>query len=123
MLLYSLNRYIDNIITNKFQGEFIMNIYLICNAGMSTSVLVKGMRVAAAAKGVEVKIDAYTVEVLGEIKEEADVILVGPQIRHMVSEIRGIVNGSCPVDIISMKDFGMINGENVLDQALALINS
>jgi PTS system cellobiose-specific IIB component len=99
-----------------------MNIYLVCNVGMSSSVLVKKMREASKNKGLEAKIEAYSVEVLEKVKDEADVILVGPQIRHMSNEISKIVDGSCPVDIISMRDYGMINGKNVLEQALLLIN-
>lgn len=99
-----------------------MNIYLICNAGMSTFILVKKMREVAMTRKLSVKIEAYSVEAIEEIKDEADVILVGPQVRHMTSEIEKTVNGACPVDIISMRDFGMINGKNVLDQALSLIN-
>lgn len=100
-----------------------MNVYLICNAGMSTSLLVREMRTAAVKKQIEVKIEAYSVEVLEKIKDEADVILIGPQIRYIYSKITSTVNGACPVDIISMRDFGMINGNNVLEQALALINT
>ncbi|SMC24682.1 PTS system, cellobiose-specific IIB component [Clostridium acidisoli DSM 12555] len=99
-----------------------MNIYLVCNVGMSTSVLVKRMRQAAETIELEAKIEAYSVEVLEKVKDEADVILIGPQIRHMSKEITKIVDGSCPVETISMRDYGMINGKNVLAQALAVIN-
>lgn len=97
-----------------------MNIYLVCNAGMSTSVLVKRMREAAMAKEFEIHIEAFSVEVLDQIKDQADVILVGPQIRHMLPEIKKIVNEGCPVEMISMSDYGLINGKHVLERALEL---
>jgi len=99
-----------------------MNICLICNSGMSTFVLVRKMRESAVIRKLEVNIEAYSADAVDKIKGQADVILVGPQIRHMFSEIEKTVSGACPVGIISMRDFGMINGENVLDQSLLLIN-
>ncbi|CUH95286.1 hypothetical protein P22_1356 [Propionispora sp. 2/2-37] len=98
-----------------------MNIYVICNAGMSTSVLVKRMRSAAGEKKLNVNIEAFSVEVLDKIKAEADVILVGPQIRHMLPKIKEIVKSQCPVEMISMADYGMINGARVLEQALTIL--
>lgn len=98
-----------------------MNIYLICNAGMSTSVLVKRMREAAVSKEIDVNIEAFSVEIIDQIKAKADVILVGPQIRHMLPEINKIVAGGCPVEMISMADYGLINGKHVLERALELL--
>ena len=45
-----------------------MHIVLCCNQGMSTSMLVKKMREAAAKNGVDVQIDAYPIS---EIEEKA----------------------------------------------------
>ncbi|MHC1684430.1 MAG: PTS sugar transporter subunit IIB [Clostridiaceae bacterium] len=98
-----------------------MNIYLVCNAGMSTSVLVQKMREAAKKRELEAVIEAFSVEILDNKKDSADVILVGPQIRHMIYQINDIVDNACPVGIIDMRHYGMINGEKVLDQALSLI--
>ena len=56
-----------------------MNIYLVCNAGMSTSILVKKMQEAAAAKSLsDVHIEAFSVEVLDQRAADADVVLLGP---------------------------------------------
>lgn len=98
-----------------------MNIYLVCNAGMSTSVLVKKMRESAEKRGIEAHIEAFSVEVLEERKDDADVILVGPQIRHMVPQMNKVVGDICSIAVIDMRHYGMINGEKVLDQALSLI--
>jgi PTS system cellobiose-specific IIB component len=98
-----------------------MNIYLICNAGMSTSVLVKRMREAATGREIDVNIEAFSVEILDQVKDQADVVLVGPQIRHMLPQIKSIVGEGCPVEMISMSDYGLINGKNVLQRALALL--
>ena len=44
-----------------------MNIFLVCNAGMSTSILVKKMQEAATAKSLtDTHIEAFSVEVLDQ---------------------------------------------------------
>jgi PTS system cellobiose-specific IIB component len=98
-----------------------MNIYLVCNAGMSTSILVNKMKEAAKSQNIDANIEAFSVEVLDEKVSFADAILIGPQIRHMLPEVEKTVNGKCPIAVINMRDYGMINGANVLKQALELI--
>lgn len=103
-------------------GGIIMNIYLVCNAGMSTSILVKKMQEAAAKKELtDVHIEAFSVEVLDERVDTADVVLLGPQIRHMLGDVKKVVNGKCPVEVIDMRDYGMIRGDKVLEKALKLV--
>ncbi|MFV0381038.1 MAG: PTS sugar transporter subunit IIB [Breznakia sp.] len=100
-----------------------MKIVLACNAGMSTSVLVQKMLKSAKELGIDVEIDAYSVEVLEEVLEQSkiDCVLIGPQIRHMMPTIEKLVNGVCPIALIDMRNYGTINGEAVLQQALNLI--
>lgn len=103
-------------------GGIIMNIYLVCNAGMSTSILVKKMQEAAAKQNLtDVHIEAFSVEVLDERVDTADVVLLGPQIRHMLGDVKKVVAGKCPVDVIDMRDYGMIRGDKVLEKALKLV--
>ncbi|SEP14916.1 PTS sugar transporter subunit IIB [Propionispora vibrioides] len=100
-----------------------MNIYLVCNAGMSTSILVRRMQEAAANQKLDhVEIEAFSVEILDEKADMADIVLLGPQIRHMLGDVRKLVAGRCPVELIDMKDYGTINGQKVLEKALKLIN-
>ena len=61
-----------------------MRIMLACNAGMSTSLVVAKMQDAAKAHGKDYKI--WAVE-QGEIQNELgnfDVLLLGPQVRHIL---------------------------------------
>lgn len=97
-----------------------MNIYLVCNAGMSTSILVRKMQEAAEKQQVEAHIEAFSVEILDEKVDSADVVLLGPQIRHMFEDVKKVVNGKCPVEVIDMRDYGMIRGDKVLAKALKL---
>ena len=99
-----------------------MNIYLVCNAGMSTSILVQKMQEVAKEKGLQdVNIEAFSVEVLDKKVDTADVVLLGPQIRHMLSDVQKMVNDKCPIDVINMRDYGMIRGDKVLAKALKMV--
>lgn len=100
------------------------NIYLVCNAGMSTSILVKKMQEAAKKKGLDdVHVEAFSVEILDEKVDTADAVLLGPQIRHMLGDVKKIVNGKCPVEVVDMRDYGMIRGDKVLDKAMKMIDA
>lgn len=96
-------------------------ILLVCNAGMSTSMLVKKMQTVAESEGKEVEIEAKSLTEAKNNLGGVDVILVGPQIRYELNNVKAIAN-DIPVEAINMQDYGMMNGKKVLEQALKLIN-
>ena len=91
-------------------------ILLVCCAGMSTSLLVNRMREVA----IDCKIWSTSEKELPNefAQEPADVILVGPQIRYLLNNIKKEVNNTVPVELIDMRIYGMMDGEKVLNQAL-----
>lgn len=51
-----------------------------------------------------------------------DVLLLGPQVRYLKSSFdKKLAGTGIPLDVISMSDYGMMNDENVLNQALHLM--
>ncbi|MEW9122866.1 MAG: PTS sugar transporter subunit IIB [Thermotaleaceae bacterium] len=98
-----------------------MNILLCCSTGMSTSLLVQKMEKEAEFLGLEGRIWSVPMEEVHNHIDEADVLLLGPQVRFKLTtfqtmgEERGI-----PVDVINMTDYGMINGKKVLEHAMHL---
>lgn len=97
-----------------------MNILLVCAAGMSTSLLVNRMNEAANAKGITIHIEAHPVGSISAYGDAADVILLGPQVRYELSKVKGMYPDK-PVEIINMQDYGMMNGQKVLDHAMKLL--
>ena len=98
-------------------------IMLVCAAGMSTSLLVSKMEKAAAAKGIEADIFAVSASEADAnlASKDVNVLLLGPQVRFMKSQFeKKVADKNIPVDIINMQDYGMMNGEKVLDHALTL---
>ena len=88
-------------------------IVLLCAAGMSTSALVRKMKDAAKAEDYGCDISAHSVS---EAKnyQSADMILLGPQVRYRLKEVQGELPNN-KVEVIDMKDYGMMNGKAVLD--------
>ena len=96
-----------------------MNILLVCAAGMSTSLLVNRMNEAAAAKGIGINIEAHPVGSIDQFGDAADVILLGPQVRYELKNVKKMFLDK-PAEIINMQDYGTMNGAKVLDTALKL---
>mgnify|MGYP001940114265 CR=1 FL=1 len=100
------------------------NILLACSSGMSTSLLVSKMESEADKRGLDVKIWAVSQDRAEKEIQEADVLLIGPQMRFMKTKLEKIGKDiNVPVDIINPVDYGRMNGVGVLDTALDLINS
>ena len=92
---------------------------LVCAAGMSTSLLVNRMKEAAETKEIEFQIEAHPVGQIEKYGEAADVILLGPQVRYELKNVKKMFLDKL-VEIINMQDYGTMNGAKVLDTALKL---
>ena len=97
------------------------NILLVCNAGMSTSLLVNKMKEAAKEKGIEVNINALPVAECQSVIDTVDIVLLGPQIRFQKPQIEKYTQGRIPVEVIDMRAYGTMNGKAVLETALKAI--
>ena len=98
-----------------------MNIMLACCAGMSTSLVVSKMEEAAKEQGKDYKIWAVDQTKIEEEMGNFDVLLLGPQVRHMLRKVTKLVDGRAPVAVINPVDYGRCNGAAVLRQAEELV--
>ncbi|MCI9049864.1 MAG: PTS sugar transporter subunit IIB [Coprobacillus sp.] len=99
-------------------------IMLVCAAGMSTSLLVTKMEAAAKEVGDEIKIFALPISDGEKKLHEVDCVLLGPQVRFQKAQIEKLVADAgldLPIDVINMKDYGMMNGKAVYEFALNLM--
>jgi len=97
-------------------------ILLVCAAGMSTSLLVNKMKDAAKEKGIELEIFALPVSECQSVADEVDIVLLGPQVRYQKPQVEEIIGGRVPVEVIDMRDYGMMNGKAVLEKAINLLS-
>ncbi|MFW2491222.1 PTS sugar transporter subunit IIB [Clostridium chromiireducens] len=98
-------------------------ITLVCAAGMSTSILMARMQESAKKQGIEAKIIAMSESKFEEYEEPTEVLLLGPQIEYLADEIKEKYEPKgIKVEVIDMMDYGTLNGEKVLKDALALLD-
>lgn len=101
----------------------MINITLICAAGMSTSMLMAKMEQSAIDRELDVHTIAMSESSFEGYSGSTDILLLGPQISYLEDEIRNKYEGSgMKIKVIDMMDYGMMNGEKVLDDALSMID-
>jgi len=98
----------------------LKKIVLLCAAGMSTTMLVKKMKEAADAEGLECTITAYAQNEAKDKASDADAILLGPQIRFAKAKVEEACP-NVPVDAIDMKIYGRMDGKGALEVAKKLM--
>lgn len=94
-------------------------IVLLCSAGLSTSMLVEKMKVAAKELDYDCSIAAYPIADAASEGATADVVFLGPQVRFQLNAVKAQV--SCPVEAVDMTAYGMMDGKKVVSRAIELI--
>ena len=96
-----------------------MIMTLLCNLGMSTSMLIANIREEAKKRGINMDIDAYPFDKTGERLDRTDILLLGPQIRYMLGHFQKEYGGRIPViQVMNMSDYGLVNGAKILGDSL-----
>lgn len=99
----------------------MIHITLVCAAGMSTSMLMAKMQQSAKNKGIDAHIIAMPETKFETYKEPTDILLLGPQISYMEDDLKNKYEPKgIKVAVVNMVDYGTMNGEKVLADALAL---
>ncbi|MGN0240435.1 MAG: PTS sugar transporter subunit IIB [Candidatus Weimeria sp.] len=96
-------------------------VRLFCNQGMSTSILVSKMKMAAKKEGLDADIAAYPIGELNDRIKGIDVALLGPQVGYMKAKVRPLcASAGVAMDVIPMKEYGRCDGDAVMRFALQL---
>lgn len=104
------------------EGEMCMlKVMFICCAGMSTSLLVEKVNSEAEKQSVEMKVWAEGETEARKNFDEADVLLLGPQVRYLESGFKKLTEGTnVKVGVVDMLAYGRLDGKKVLDQILIM---
>lgn len=98
-------------------------ITLVCASGMSTSMLMSKMKKSSEKMEVETTIIAMSESNFRSYKEPTQVLLLGPQVSYLLEDMKKEYEPiGIKVAVINMMDYGMMNGEKVLKDALALLS-
>lgn len=96
-----------------------MKILVVCNGGMSSSILMKKMKDAAQKRNLDVVIEARPNSGLKDEIGNWDVCLIGPQIVYALENIKQTLG--VPTESVDTRVYALADGEKALDQALALV--
>lgn len=98
----------------------MLTITLICNLGMSTSMLVDKMSEVAKAKGLAVDIDALPFDKIDSRIDHTDILLLGPQVRYLLGKFQKEYGSIVPViEVMNMADYALVKGEKMLEEAIS----
>jgi PTS system cellobiose-specific IIB component len=86
---------------------------------MSTSLLVNRIKDAIKEQNVDVEVEAFAVRAVESEGANADVILLGPQVRFELKRLQALYPEK-KIASIDMQAYGMMDGKRVLKQALDL---
>ena len=100
-------------------------VLLVCNLGASTGVMVTKMKEIAAEsqklKDVDINIEAHPAGDILEYIDDFDVVMLGPQIKHRFKDLEILCKEkNKPITVIDTKDYGSVNGANILKTAIIL---
>lgn len=99
-----------------------MKIYLFCNLGMSTSILVDEILEKSKTRGMDMEVEAFPISELKKHVENIDVALLGPQVGYRLKEAKEICQPHhVPVGVVPMQAYGLCDGEAVLNFAMQLL--
>lgn len=94
----------------------MIQVMLVCNAGMSTGLLAK--RIVKASNHT-MQVYAYGEAEYADHLAGIDILLVGPQIRHLIPQIQEMV--VIPVSAITPQYYGVLDGMGVYQDILKLL--
>lgn len=101
----------------------MVNIVLVCAGGLSTSLMVNKMKTAAKKMTLDCNIAAMSADEFTDEEYEADILLIAPQLAWREEEIRDESSERVKViQCINKTDYGMMNGEKVLNLAMQEYN-
>ena len=96
------------------------NILLLCSSGLSTSLLVNRVQKLATERDIDINVSTTSSNTYKRFADNADVILLGPQVRYMLREVQKAAPDTT-VSVIDSCAFKRMNGSAVLDHIVELL--
>ena len=104
-----------------------MNILLICNAGLSTSLVAQDIKAELSKRGQECTINASGIDSMQHTlnAEPVEVILLAPQVKFLRKDVEKKLEGLGKQDIplvdIQRTDYGRRNAKGIVDSILKIL--
>lgn len=92
-------------------------VLFVCSGGMSSAIVEKALDKAAEKKGIELESKAVGSGMAEDTiqKNEWDIVLVAPQVKHQFDTIKGYADKTgVPIELIQPRDYSPLGGDNLL---------
>ncbi|OUP74614.1 hypothetical protein B5E92_03195 [Erysipelatoclostridium sp. An15] len=97
-----------------------MKILLCCTAGVTSNMFAAALKDEADKRNLEIIVWAAAETAVEYSIEQADLILVTPQLAGSIKKFKDLANPGVPVLLISEDDFRNFNAKKVLDEAISV---
>lgn len=97
-------------------------ILLCCASGVTTNMLVSAIKESAKKEGIPLMCWAVGTLAVKFSWADADCVLVAPQSKADFNEVKEVVHGVVPCEMINDQDFIKMDGDAILKQAMNLID-
>ena len=95
-----------------------MKILLCCKAGVTSNMFASALKDEASKRDLEIIIWAAAETAVEYSIEQADIILVTPQLKSSLTKFEELARPGTPVILISDEDFKTFNAKKLLEDAL-----
>lgn len=96
-------------------------VLLVCGSGASSGFMAANIRKAAAARGLEITVNARSESEIENYIDEIDCLMIGPHLAYLLDEVDEIVgNTKVKVELMKSDYYATLNGEKALDHILSL---
>lgn len=94
-----------------------LKVTLVCNGGVSTSMLCSRLVAEGAKRGYEMECKAYALADVDKHIPDSDLVLVGPQVKYAAKQLVAKFPDK-KINVIEMRDYGTMNAAAILDKNL-----
>ncbi|CCQ95330.1 Predicted protein [[Clostridium] ultunense Esp] len=95
---------------------------ILCASAMSSGLIVDKLKEVAASKNIDIFVEcSASLRYRYYDFSKVDIVLLAPQVKSQLKDIINFINEKgfdIPVMTISMSDYGLVRGENILNQIL-----
>lgn len=100
-----------------------LKVLLVCGTGASSGFMAVSMRKAAKKQGLDYQIQARSEAELDNYLDETDVIMIGPHLSFIETEIKQAVSGTNKKVILMNPDYyAMLDGKQALKHLQSVLN-
>ncbi len=104
----------------KYKILKMKKILLVCNAGMSTSMLAKKMQEFSDANSLDFEIEALPLDQGRSKISEVDVVLIGPQIKYTKDDLQKLFP-NIPMEVVPVQAYGLMDGKSIIELVQKLL--